>query len=200
MHEYSVDVENNKVIFYLSIVSIFISSVLTMIINLCIEKIPYIEITISITTISIFGILYSLFDKFIWKWKILHKLGIIKIPNLNGKWKGNFQSSYHDFKENLPVILIIEQSWSKICIKGKFNHSKSSSDTASIKVNLGKEIMLHYSYYNDKKPEYYKMGTSNHRGYANLEINGNSMEGNYFNDPSNNKNWGKLNLKKVIES
>ncbi|WP_438873271.1 hypothetical protein [Staphylococcus haemolyticus] len=25
----------------------------------------------SITTISIFGILYSLFDKFIWKWKIL---------------------------------------------------------------------------------------------------------------------------------
>ena len=68
---------------------------------------------------------------------------------MNGKWKGNFQSSYHDFKENLPVILIIEQSWSKICIKGKFNHSKSSSDT-SIKVNLGKEIMLHYSYYNDK--------------------------------------------------
>ena len=43
------------------------------------RKIPYIEITISITTISIFGILYSLFDKFIWKWKILHKLGIIKI-------------------------------------------------------------------------------------------------------------------------
>lgn len=34
MHEYSIDVENNKVIFYLSIVSIFISSVLTMIINL----------------------------------------------------------------------------------------------------------------------------------------------------------------------
>ena len=42
------------------------------------------------------------------------------------------------------------------------------------------------------------MGTSNHRGYANLEINGNSMEGNYFNDPSNNKNWGKLNLKKLL--
>ena len=41
------------------------------------------------------------------------------------------------------------------------------------------------------------MGTSNHRGYANLEINGNSMEGNYFNDPSNN-NWGKLNLKKLL--
>ena len=120
-----------------------------MIINLWIEKIPYIEITISITTISIFGILYSLFDKFIWKWKILHKLGIIKIPNLNGKWKGNFQSSYHDFKENLPVILIIEQSWSKFVLKESLiilNHQV----IASIKVNLGKEIMLHYSYYNDK--------------------------------------------------
>ena len=44
MHEYSVDVENNKVIFYLSIVSIFISSVLTMIINLWIEKIPILRL------------------------------------------------------------------------------------------------------------------------------------------------------------
>ena len=44
MHEYSVDVENNKVIFYLSIVSIFISSVLTMIINLWIEKFPILRL------------------------------------------------------------------------------------------------------------------------------------------------------------
>lgn len=197
MHEYSIDVENNKVIFYLSVISIFISSGLTTIINLLITKIPYIEITISITAISIFGILYSLFDKFIWKWEILNKLGIIKIPNLNGKWEGQFQSSYHGFKEYLPVALVIEQSWSKICIKGKFNHSNSSSNTASIKVDLGKEVKLLYSYYNDKKPEYYKMGTSNHRGYANLEIDENSMEGNYFNDPANNKNWGKMKLEKV---
>ncbi|HHW6793262.1 TPA: hypothetical protein ACU2YK_002666 [Staphylococcus aureus] len=197
MHEYSIDVENNKIIFFLSIVSIFISSGLTTIINLIILKIPYIEIVISVTAISIFGILYSLFDKFIWKWKILNKLGIIKIPNLNGRWEGQFQSSYYDFKENLPVSLIIEQSWSKICIKGKFNHSKSSSNTASIKVNLGKEIKLLYSYYNDKKPEYYNLGTSNHRGYANLEIYENAMEGNYFNDPINNDNWGKMKLEKV---
>ena len=138
MHEYSVDVENNKshLLFIYSLNFYF--ECFNYDYKFMDRKISYIEITISITTISIFGILYSLFDKFIWKWKILHKLGIIKIPNLNGKWKGNFQSSYHDFKENLPVILIIEQSWSKICIKGKFNHSKSSSDTASIKVNLGK--------------------------------------------------------------
>ena len=114
------------------------------------RKIPILRLLYLLQQSVFLAFYILLFDKFIWKWKILHKLGIIKIPNLNGKWKGNFQSSYHDFKENLPVILIIEQSWSKICIKGKFNHSKSSSDTTSIKVNLGKEIMLHYSYYNDK--------------------------------------------------
>lgn len=199
MHEYSIDVKNNKVIFYLSVISLFISSVLTTSINLLIVKIPYIEGAISITAISIFGVLYSLFDKFIWKWEILNKLGITKIPNLNGKWEGQFQSSYHEFKKDLPVTLVIEQSWSRICIKGKFNHSNSSSNTASIKANLGKEVKLLYSYYNDKKTEYHKMGTSNHRGYANLKINGKSMEGNYFNDPANNKNWGKMKLEKVVE-
>ena len=48
------------------------------------------------------------------------------------------------------------------------------------------------------KPEYYKMGTSNHRGYANLEINGNSMEEIILMILLIIKNWGKLNLKKLL--
>ncbi|MDN6842637.1 MAG: hypothetical protein L0L94_09925, partial [Staphylococcus equorum] len=157
-------------------------------------KIPYVEFTVSFTAIGIFGILYALFNNYIWKWNFLK--GIVKIPNLNGVWKGEFQSSYHNFNKSLPVVLIIEQTWSKICITGEFNHSKSSSNTASLKINDGGGVKLLYSYYNDKIPQYHEMGTSNHKGYANLEIKRDSMEGNYFNDPTNNENFGKMKLLK----
>ena len=194
MHEYSIDVEHNKIFFYLSALSIILSGIITTLLNLLIGEIPFIEFTVSITAIGIFGVLYSLFNKFIWKWRLLKKIGIVQIPDLNGKWKGEFCSSYHNFEESFPVVLIIEQTWSKICIKGKFNHSKSSSNTASLKINDGGGIKLLYSYYNDKDPQYYKISTSNHRGYTSLEINEDSMEGNYFNDPTNNENHGKLIL------
>ncbi|MFB9860605.1 hypothetical protein ACFPFV_04150 [Salinicoccus siamensis] len=196
MHEYSIDVEHNKILFYLSALSILFSGIIATLLNVLIEKIPFIEFTVSITAIGIFGILHSLFNKFIWKWKFLKTIGIVKVPDLNGKWKGEFRSSFHNFDESFPVILIIEQTWSKICIRGKFNHSKSSSNTASLKINEGGGIKLLYSYYNDKDPQYYEIGTSNHRGYASLEINEDSMEGHYFNDPTNNKNHGKLTLSK----
>lgn len=196
MHEYSIDVEHSKILFYLSALSIILSGIITTLLNVFIGRIPFIEFTVSITAIGIFGILYSLFNIFIWKWKILRKIGIVQIPNLNGEWEGEFCSSYHNFEESLPVVLVIEQTWSKICIRGKFNHSKSSSNTASLKINDGGGIKLLYSYYNDKDPRYYKKGTSNHRGYTSLEINDDSMEGNYFNDPTNNKNHGKLTLLK----
>ncbi|GAF21003.1 hypothetical protein JCM19047_670 [Bacillus sp. JCM 19047] len=196
MHEYSIDAEHSKIFFYLSALSILISGIIATLLNVLIGKIPFIEFTVSITAIGIFGILYALYNKYIWKWKFLKTIGLVQIPNLNGRWKGEFRSSYHDFNKSLPVVLVIEQTSSKICIRGKFNHSKSSSNTASLKINEGGGIKLLYSYYNDKDPRSYEIGTSNHRGYASLEINSDSMEGNYFNDPTNNQNHGELTLLK----
>ncbi|GEL76666.1 Cap15 family CBASS effector [Tenuibacillus multivorans] len=196
MHEYSIDIERNKIFFGLAAISIIISGLVSSFINAIILTIPFIEFTVSIAAMGLFGILYSLFDKFIWKWKLLKKIGLVQTPNLNGTWKGEFSSSYYDFQESFPAVLIIEQTWSKVCIRGKFNYSKSSSYTASLKVNDGGGINLFYSYYNDKDPEHYKKGMSNHRGYGRLQIIDDSMTGYYFNDPTNNKNHGKLILSK----
>ncbi|UOQ83978.1 Cap15 family CBASS effector [Gracilibacillus salinarum] len=196
MHEYSIDVERNTVFFGLASISIIISGLVSSLINTIIITIPFMEFTVSIAAMGLFGILYSIFDKFIWKWKLLRKIGLVQTPNLNGTWKGEFRSSYYDFKEGFPAVLFIEQTWSRICIRGKFNHSKSSSHTASLKVNDGGGIKLFYSYYNDKDPEQYKKGMSNHRGYGHLQIINGSMTGHYFNDPTNNKNHGKLTLSK----
>lgn len=194
MHEYSIDVERNKILFGLATISIIISGIVSSLLNALIISIPFIEFTVSIAAMGLFSILYSLFDKFIWKWKWIKKIGLDQTPNLNGTWEGEFKSSYHNFEESFPAVLIIEQTWTKICIRGKFNDSSSSSYTASLKVNDGGGIKLFYSYINDKNPEHFKKGTSNHRGYGRLEIINASMTGSYFNDPTNNNNHGKLNL------
>jgi SMODS-associating 2TM, beta-strand rich effector domain len=194
MHEYSIDVERNKIIFGLAAISIIFSGLISSFINAIIVTIPLIEFTVSIAAMGVFGFLYTIFDKYIWKWKFLKTIGVVQTPNLNGTWKGEFKSSYHEFKKSCPAVLIVEQSWSKICIRGKFNYSKSSSYTASLKINDGGGTRLIYSYYNDKQPEHYEEGMSNHRGYGSIEVIDNSMSGHYFNDPTNNKNHGTLTL------
>lgn len=196
MHEYSIDVEHNKVYFWLAVISILISGGISSFLNALIITIPFIEFTVSIAAIGVFGALYAIFDKCIWKWKIFKMLGLVQTPNLNGTWEGEFKSSYHDFKEEFPAVLIIEQTWSKICIRGKFNYSTSSSYTTSLKINSGGGIKLMYSYYNDKSPQAYKEGMSNHRGYGSLEITNDSITGYYFNNPTTNANHGTLTLSK----
>lgn len=197
MHEYSIDVDNKKIYFWLAILSFLVSMLITIIVNYFINITHFIEVTVSISSLSLFGIFYTLFDKYIWKWKWLTRIGIVTTPNLNGIWKGELYSSYFNFTKRQDASLIIEQNWSKIFIKGEFNQSTSSSDTTSLKVNSGGSVKLLYSYYNDKHPEYFQQNNSNHRGYANLEISDNVIKGNYFNDPTNNPNHGKLHLKKL---
>ncbi|WP_407690647.1 Cap15 family cyclic dinucleotide receptor domain-containing protein [Salinibacillus xinjiangensis] len=120
-------------------------------------------------------------------------------PNLIGTWKGNFRSSFFEFKDEFPAELIIEQTWTEICIQGKFRHSKSSSYTTSIKVRDGAKVKLFYSYQNEKNPEQSNKPFSDHKGYGSLIINEKEqkIEGYYFNNPSNNNNHGILHLTRV---
>lgn len=152
---------------------------------------------------TVFGIIYKLLDEYCWRWKWIRRLGIIKTPDLNGRWKGKLYSSYHEFKEDdsLPAILTIKQTWSKIYIRGQFSNSKSLSYTTSIKVLDDGKTKVFYSYRNDKKPEYYDKDFSDHKGYGELEFNDKveKIEGIYFNNPTNNPNHGKLFLEKYLK-
>jgi len=198
MHEYSIDVNHNRIIFYLAVISIGLSAIITKLLNSLITSIPFFELTVSFTAISVFGLLYTLFNNFFWKFKWLRKLGIVKTPDLNGIWEGYFKSSFHDWEKSYPATLDIKQNWSEICISGKFNDSSSNSYLSSIKVRNGGGIKLFYSYQNDKRPEKANAPFSDHKGYSSLELNNEEtiLQGQYFNNPSNNKNHGILYLKR----
>lgn len=188
MHEYSINSDRKSIIAFLAIISSALAGWLN---ESLAATIPF---QIPITFTLFFGILYWFFNAFAWKWFSI----IIKTPNLNGIWEGNLKSSYTQFTKELPASIEIVQTWTKICIKGKFNQSSSCSNMASIKLDES-GIQIFYAYINETDPEFSTDTMVNHSGYAtfNMDLKNKIATGTYFNNPSSrNQNHGKLSLKK----
>src|SRR6266404_6276691 len=39
------------------------------------------------SSIAFYGALYALFDRYLWRKCFVHKLGLVRIPNLTGHWR-----------------------------------------------------------------------------------------------------------------
>ena len=48
------------------------------------------------SVMGFYGLLYSIFDKYLWRLKPMRKIGLVKVPDLNGTWKGYVSSSFND--------------------------------------------------------------------------------------------------------
>lgn len=97
MHQYSVDYDRKIIYFGLA----FISIALTTGIN---KLLQFNNFSIAVTGFTIFGLVFLLFDNWLWKIPYLHKLGLVKTPNLNGTWKG----------ELFLLIIILKQQWMRV--------------------------------------------------------------------------------------
>ena len=116
-----------------------------------------------------YGILHGLFDRYLWRWAPLGKLGLIRVPDLNGEWTGEIRSSYVSGGETVPVRVIIKQRWSNLVVRLEAIHSKSDSVMARIKTGDVVHPTLDYMYVNE--PEAGARETMHaHRGTAMLEL------------------------------
>lgn len=140
-----------------------------------------------LSPIYLYGSFYLLFDKFLWKWSILNKVGIVCVPNLNGRWKGKQRSSFQENQKNVQVegYLEIEQSFSTISVRAYYEKSRSESSIAAF-AKLNGEVYLFYSYDND--PNTLKHGTmQQHKGSGKIRYlpKDNRIEGFYWNSIGN---------------
>ena len=142
-------------------------------------------------------IFYYLFSKSLWKHKIIQKIGIVKLPNLNGTWKGYVTSSFDEHSKKYDTTFTIRQNWNRISIVGEFEMSRSHSSTASIIVDDKNGITVNYDYMNE--PFSYATQTMEiHRGFNTLTLkpNGKEMSGTYYSGRGR-QNTGQLVLEKV---
>lgn len=140
-----------------------------------------------------YGILYAIFEKYIWHWKIFKVFGIVSVPDLRGRWKGKQRSSYKENGNNVEVhsCLEISQTFSKIFVRAYYERSQSENVVANF-AELNEEIYLFYTY--DNEPNSLKSGTMQvHKGTVKLKYikKENKLIGVYFNSIGNN---GEINF------
>jgi hypothetical protein len=117
-----------------------------------------------------------LFAHFIWKMRILRWLGIVKYPNLSGKWVGGGRSS--TFANEYPVICRISQdawgvSWDfEVYGKGTAGGVTSSNKPLAVEFTNddAQTLFLNVVYQNGVKLSNKAGFSANHNGACRLEL------------------------------
>lgn len=145
---------------------------------------------------AVFGLLWLLFDRYLWKLPVLHSIGLIKTPDLSGEWHGDLQSSHDEYHKIHPISLKIDQNWTSISLFLHANVSSSQSEVASIYIDNSTGPVVNYLYLNDpnpKTPETMHI----HRGTTTLRYDASkgTLEGSYYTD-GKRKNYGEITLER----
>lgn len=148
--------------------------------------------------IGVYAIAGLIFTKWIWRWKALQGW-LIKIPDLQGTWRGELESDWIDPVTNkgiapIPITLVIRQTFSDIKCTLMTGESSSYSSTAEIGQAFGGEdLYLTYIYTNRPKATV-RERSEIHEGATTLKIIRKpslSLEGDYWTD---RKTRGRMKL------
>ena len=105
------------------------------------------------TTISINIVIWLLFIKWGWKWKVFYPW-LVPFPDLSGDWSGTIKSNWKE-KELEPILteVSITQTFFNIQVRIKTGESRSYSIGASFDIDKERGFQqLFYSYLNTPKP------------------------------------------------
>ena len=200
MHEYAINSDERiKIPFFIALISIvtvgFIRSVIEN------SNVPTNLYYYLPSAFALYGVLIILFDRFIWKLDLLCKIGIVKVPNLNGIWKGCLISSRHNYENEIPIIVNIHQTWTKLSITLKTDQTESESLMAAFKVKNPSLLDFRWEYVSNSRPQYYHKEYS-HTGVTSLKINtngsiiANNLSGRYYTDIGR-RSYGEITLTKI---
>jgi len=197
MHEYTViGHPREKVIFGITVISLFISNSLSSYLNKWLEQYLNFTATFSLSAFTVFGLLYLLFNHCIWKVEFFEKL--FHFPNLNGEWECDGLSNNIALGEKFDWegTVIIKQSWDKILIslKTKTSTSQSMSVTGGIKYYAGVGYKLSYHYENT--PNASSDDLRKHEGFCILTFSEDRKvsDGCYFNNIKDRQSYGEMRL------
>ena len=176
MHSYEVE-GRAKVVVSLSVASMLIVWLLHVVLD-AIDFQPQWWLSVP-SFAGCYSVLYWLFDRYVWRLGLLRRLKLFQLPDLDGKWVGEVESSYSQDGRAYSVSVVILQRWSKVLVRLETEHSRSRSVAATLRTIDLPNPELSYQYVNEPKPN--APGTMEmHRGTATLELIGSSFEGGYY--------------------
>src|SRR5258708_13383736 len=147
MHGYSTDSDERRVVpLFLALVAIslaWLSSKFFAVVPLSITwwvDAPFL--------MTFYGVLYTLFDRHLWRNGFACKLGLVKIPNLAGCWRGYLISSFDGHARRHNLVINIFQTWTQLAVFLATTTSISRSFPALIQFTDTDGIPLSYPYQN----------------------------------------------------
>jgi hypothetical protein len=145
------------------------------------------------SVLGIAGGVYKAFDKWLWRW--FRKLGIVKVPDLQGQWEVEGYTSFEQTK-SFKANATIRQTWTHISVFLETEQSISRSLAASLSSNQPEGAVLIYQYRNEPKPNAVETMHA-HIGTALLRLkNAECMEGEYYSG-RDRQNYGGLTLRRT---
>jgi hypothetical protein len=179
MHGYSTDSGERRVVpLLLASVAIVLAWVTSRILAITHLSVPWWLDAPS--SLAFYGVLYSLFDTYLWRNSLVSKLGLARIPNLGGRWSGHLISSFDGHTTSHPLVINIFQTWTHIAVFLSTAQSMSRSCAAMIQVDDPDGVALIYQYQNQPLAD--AMNTMHmHYGTAVLKVsNGDCLIGDYY--------------------
>ncbi len=144
MHEYSISHHDRKKAYYF--IAILSGGLGTFVAYLIGDFQKAVGVAVAGPSgLAVFGLLFLLFDNFVWRWPLLYRLGIVKIPNLNGSWAAEITSSENS-GGGIKAEINIHQTYSKIRIRLETNESHSLSQMAAFEMADPTFFNLRYEY------------------------------------------------------
>lgn len=175
MHTYSMQgCPRERYIFYISLMAIGG-------ITIAKQAAGYFGVVISVGSAGVFGLLFFIFDRYLWHIPIISR--VIGIPDLGGTWHVTGKTDGADEVErDWNGEVRIKQTWSHIAISLETENSRSRSTMASLERDIGHGFRVIYGYANEPKDTTDKLIT--HRGTCEVIFSPNLDSANalYFND------------------
>ncbi len=100
------------------------------------------------SSMAFYGALYALFDKYLWRNSLVCKLGLVRTPNLTGRWRGFLITSFDGHAKRHDLMINIFQSWTQISVFLTTTTSISRSCAAVIQIDDPEGVSLIYQYQN----------------------------------------------------
>jgi hypothetical protein len=204
MHDYSIDKHpKEKVLFVLALLAIILAPTIQ---ELAERIVNYLEVhsgwssapAVAVPVFGVFAGLYCLFNTYLWRLDWLRKL--LLVPDLNGTWQCVGKTVLKDAEAvdiSWEGTINVTQSWSKMSIYIRTEHSHSRSISASIFHEKGIGYRLLYQYNNE--PHADELDLEKHSGSAELMFSEDATiaSGHYFTD-RHRTTVGTISLKRRL--
>jgi len=191
MHPYATDsTEREKIFAFLAVLTIAVLWLLDRSLG------QYKWFWNPLTITGVYGLLYLLFGKIIWKASFLRIIRLTKTPDLNGRWEGKIKLSSKWLGKTKDATVTIRQSWTRIAVIFETESTRAQSIIASILTNQPEGTVLSFEYLNQPKPGS-KDQFNIHRGSARLTLDGNTLDGDFYYGSGKQQTFGSLTVSKI---